>query len=86
MYPAEDMRLVLSSRRNSGERDENWLRVLSGEMRRLRFNDRDCSSMEKILRKYPKDVRRRDRRNEINVSENESSIVARRELRGDLVT
>lgn len=25
--------------------------------------------MEKILRKYPKDVRRRDRRNEINVSE-----------------
>lgn len=39
MYPAEDMRLVVSSRRNSGERDENWLRVLSREMRPLSFDD-----------------------------------------------
>lgn len=56
MYPAEDMCLAVSSRRNSGERDENWLKVLSREMQSLRLDGVcECSPMEKILRDILKD-------------------------------
>lgn len=55
LYPAEDMYLVVSSRRNSGEKererekDENWLKIFSREIQSLHFDgDREYGPMEKI--------------------------------------